>query len=207
MLHVASTGYGFRVEYAAKNTRDEAEPCRAERLDVRLAIDASCVLASTNGAVQWCKRHSHDAAAHAVDPYRVLGVHMDASDQELRRAYLERARDCQPRHHDSSEAESRAAHLELLSSCFIILTSPLLRAQFDRGDFELTRLADERKDELDTEWFDPSCDGSSDGAECTDSESWAREMYEWTAKWKEAQFSHTGVLPPPTVRRVPSPER
>jgi hypothetical protein len=209
MLHVASTGYGFRVEYAAGNTSDEADACQAQRRDVRSAIDASCVLTSTNGAVQWCKCRPGDTSAHAVDPYRELGVRPDASDPELRQAYLELARDCQPRYQDSSsEAESRAAHLELLSSCFTILTSPLLRSQFDRGEFELTRLADERKDELDTEWYDPLCGGATDGGvgESTDSESWAREIYEWTSKWKEAQFSHTGVLPPPTVRRV-SPER
>lgn len=209
MLHVASTGYGFRVEYAAGNSSDEADACHAERRDVRSAIDASCVLTSTNGALQWCKCRPGDASAHAVDPYREFGLRPDASDPELRQAYLELARDCQPRYQDSpSEAESRAAHLELLSSCFTILTSPLLRAQFDRGEFELTRLADERKDELDTEWYDPSCGGATDGGEgeSTDSDSWAREIYEWTSKWKEAQFSHTGVLPPPTVRRA-SPER
>lgn len=206
MLHVASTGYGFRVEYAAGNTSEEPDP--AERLDVRSAIEASCVLSSTNGAVQWCKRQSGDTSAHAVDPYRNLRVQPDASDQELRQAYLELARDCQPRCQDSpAEAETRAGHLELLSSCFTILTSPLLRAQFDRGEFELTRLADERKDDLDTEWYDPCCGCEAEGVECTESESWAREIYEWTSKWKEAQFSHAGVLPPPTVRRVPSPER
>jgi hypothetical protein len=210
MLHEASTGYGFRIEYGAPAASDEADAGRAQRRDVRAAIDGSCVLTSTNGVVQWCKRQPGNAAgqsAGAVDPYRELGVHSDATDSELRRSYLELARDCQPHHQDAPpQAESRATHLELLSSCFTILTSPLLRAQYDRGEFELTRLADERKDELDTEWYDPACSGAADGTQPAEPE-WAREIYEWTAKWKEAQFSHTGALPPPAVQRVPSPER
>ena len=96
MLHLASTGYGFRVEYSAGKTADEADTCRAERRDVRSAIDASCVLTTTKGVVQWCKRQPDHASPHAVDPYRALGVHPDASDQELRQAYLELARDCSP---------------------------------------------------------------------------------------------------------------
>ena len=208
MLQLASTGYGMRVEYGVPApTCDEVAVGQPERRDLRASIDGMCVLSCTNGAVQWCRASAQTShSASAVDPYNELGVCADASDAVIRRGYLELARDCQPCRGDTeAEAEGRAQQLELLSGCFTILTSPLLREQFDRGEFELTRLADERKDELDTDWWE-DCEGGGGAADVVerpssaDEPEWAREIYEWTARWKEAHFSHTGVAPPVRVR-------
>lgn len=212
MLHIASTGYGMRVEYGVPApTCDEVAVGQPERRDLRASIDGMCVLSCTNGAVQWCRASADSPqSASSVDPYSELGVCTEASDAEIRRGYLELARDCQPSRGDTEvEAAGRAQQLELLSGCFTILTSPLLREQFDRGEFELTRLADDRKDELDTDWWEDCEGGDADDVEQPSSAErepeWAREIYEWTARWKEAHFAHTGVAPPRV--RVPSPEQ
>ena len=187
-LRLDATGFGMRLDCAVE-AKEEGAAARVQRRELPVAIEGSSVLPSTGGAIQWKKRDAAHAAPspNAVDPYRLLCCRPDATEPELRRGYLAQAQQCRPRATASREdAAARAAQLETLSGCFTILTSPLLRAQYDCGEFELTRLADERKDAFDTDWCAPWDDDEEAGGEGAPKPEWARDLYEWTARWKSS---------------------
>lgn len=64
--------------------------------------------------------------------YAILGVHREATPEELKRAYRKIAFDCHPdRNPDNPEALAR---YKAASEAYQILTDPDKRARYDRGD-------------------------------------------------------------------------
>ena len=68
----------------------------------------------------------------SFDVYAFLGVEALASDPEIRDAYIRRASELRY----STRAED-AAQLEKLSACFVFISDPFMRMQYDAGDHEL----------------------------------------------------------------------
>ena len=108
-----STWYGFRVEYAAGNTSDAADTSPTERQDVRSAIDASCVLSSTNG-VQW-QAPSGPILRARSGPVPLAGCPTGRERPNATTILLKLAKVCQPRYQDSMRP--RLSRGPRISSC------------------------------------------------------------------------------------------
>lgn len=68
------------------------------------------------------------------DPYDVLGVARDASQEEIRKAYRKRAKELHPDlHPGDKEAESR---FKKVSAAYHLLNDPEQRARYDRGEID-----------------------------------------------------------------------
>jgi DnaJ-class molecular chaperone len=71
----------------------------------------------------------------AEDPYKVLGVARDASDEEIRRAYRKLAKqlhpDLNPNNHASAEERFKK-----VSAAYDIIGDPEKRKQYDRGEID-----------------------------------------------------------------------
>lgn len=67
----------------------------------------------------------------AEDPYSVLGVGRQASDDSVRRAYLKLVKELHPDVNPSPEAEAR---FKTISAAYDLLGDPEKRSQFDRGE-------------------------------------------------------------------------
>jgi curved DNA-binding protein CbpA len=187
-LHKADAGYGMRCEFGAQP----------------VAIAGGRVLSSTCGAIQWqhvgSRGNSKDGVPSglqleperqmgecAIDPYCALGVSPDAGDSEIRARYLQLAKQCELRPGDSEQQRE----LELLSGCFTILSDPFLRAQYDRGEHELTN----NQYVLERPPGQPVRTGSADSSDQdapphedqTERGQWARDVYHWTRWWRSPE--------------------
>src|SRR5471030_2788373 len=70
----------------------------------------------------------------AEDPYNLLGVKRDASQDEIRRAYRKLAKQSHPDlHPGDKEAEER---FKAISGANGLLSDPEKRARFDRGEID-----------------------------------------------------------------------
>lgn len=68
------------------------------------------------------------------DPYEVLGISRTASADDIRRAYKKRAKETHPDLHPDNKAKAEA--FKRASSAYEILSDPVKRAQFDRGEID-----------------------------------------------------------------------
>lgn len=67
----------------------------------------------------------------AENPYSILGVERNASNESVRRAYLKLVKELHPDVNPSPEAEAR---FKTISAAYDLLGDPDRRAQFDRGE-------------------------------------------------------------------------
>jgi len=66
-----------------------------------------------------------------TDYYKILGVHFQASEEEIRRAYLRLAMKWHPdKHQDSEEA---TAHFQQISDAYETLSDPDTREEYDEA--------------------------------------------------------------------------
>lgn len=103
-------------------------------------MNVSCTHLTPNGAQRWVQRQHHSvcgsdryhAAVPAVrDPYQVLSVPRDASDDDLKKAYRKLALKYHPdRNPGDAEAEER---FKEISEAYATLKDPQKRAWVDRG--------------------------------------------------------------------------
>ena len=216
-LHMAGTGLGARVEFGAQP----------------VAIAGGRVLSSTKGAIQWQYVGPRDAEGlgdlhglqlepesemvgeHAIDPYSTLGVPVDSPAPEIRARYLQLARQCEPSTGDSDAAaaatSAKVSEFELLSGCYTILSDPFLRAQYDRGEHQLTTsshylpwAAPAHAGTTHTAGGSAVARGAADDApqspgaaeqEIEPPGQWARDVYHWTRWWRSESDSSSGNEP------------
>jgi DnaJ-class molecular chaperone len=70
------------------------------------------------------------------DPYKVLGVARDASQEDIRKAYRKLAKELHPDlHPGEKDAETR---FKQVSAAYILLKDPEMRARYDRGEIDAT---------------------------------------------------------------------
>jgi len=65
-----------------------------------------------------------------ISHYRVLGVDEEASSKEIRKAFLEKVRECHPDRHTEAEAETR---MKEVTSSYSVLSDPQSRAEYDKA--------------------------------------------------------------------------
>jgi DnaJ-class molecular chaperone len=71
----------------------------------------------------------------AEDPYKVLGVARDASDEDIRRAYRKLAKELHPDLNPTNRA-SAEERFKKVSAAYEIIGDPEKRKQFDRGEID-----------------------------------------------------------------------
>ncbi len=71
----------------------------------------------------------------AEDPYKVLGVARDASDEEVRRAYRKLAKELHPDLNPTNRA-SAEERFKKVSAAYDIIGDPVKRKQYDRGEID-----------------------------------------------------------------------
>lgn len=81
----------------------------------------------------------------AIDPYRLLGIEVTASETEVKKAYRKQSLKCHPDKNPTPEAAVEFHHISLALG---ILTNPGKRAFLDKR-LEQTRAAEARRAEMD----------------------------------------------------------
>ncbi|EJT52027.1 hypothetical protein A1Q1_06740 [Trichosporon asahii var. asahii CBS 2479] len=81
----------------------------------------------------------------AIDPYRVLGIEVTATEQQVKKAYRKRSLKCHP---DKNPTPEAAQEFHRISIALAILTDPGKRAFLDKK-LEQTRAAEARRAEMD----------------------------------------------------------
>ena len=65
------------------------------------------------------------------DPYRVLGVHRGASDDEIKKAYRRRAKACHPDTAPAARREAMHERFLQLQDAYLVLSDPVRRKALD----------------------------------------------------------------------------
>lgn len=73
----------------------------------------------------------------ADDPYRVLGVRRDASEEDIRRAYRKLAKELHPDTNPDNRAEAEE-RFKRVTAAYDIVGDPSRRRQFDQGEIDAT---------------------------------------------------------------------
>ena len=76
------------------------------------------------------KRSKKDDTSSAKDYYKLLGVSRDATQSEIKKAYIKIAKEKHPDKHNNSEASNE--EFKLYNEAYEVLSDPQKRAQYDR---------------------------------------------------------------------------
>jgi DnaJ-class molecular chaperone len=88
------------------------------------------------------------------NPYETLGVPRNASPEQIKRAFRKLARDRHPdRHPDDPDAEDA---FKEISAAYDVLSDPVQRARFDRGEIDATGAVRRRKASSSARWHGKS---------------------------------------------------
>lgn len=103
------------------------------------------LLTQSSQHTQLPKMASLTEEERAIDPYRVLGIEVTATEQQVKKAYRKRSLKCHP---DKNPTPEAAQEFHRISIALAILTDPGKRAFLDKK-LEQTRAAEARRAEMD----------------------------------------------------------
>jgi len=126
----------LREELSRQASDEQARNRRRKASELREAFARRAEIKEGRQQEERRRREKSQEGPSPLSLYRVLGVDDEASDKEIRKAFLEKVRECHPDRHTEAEVE----HLERMetrmkevTSAYSVLSDAQSRAEYDKA--------------------------------------------------------------------------